>query len=96
MDGYDLLLSQCTQYNESARIYHAAQLSALEGRLSRLEEATWRAVEVAADQGNMPRCNALLRDLAELRGEANEMWREIERPCPDWSRFYEPAEGNRS
>jgi hypothetical protein len=87
MDEYDLLLAQCTQHNEGARLYHGAKLSGLEERLMRLEETTWRAVEIAADRGESARCTVLLRDLAELRDEANEMWQEIERPCPDWIRF---------
>ncbi|WP_328672941.1 hypothetical protein [Streptomyces sp. NBC_00328] len=91
MDAYDLLVAQCTQFNEGARLYHGARLAGLEQRLARLEETTFRAVEIAADQGNSARCTELLGNLAELRDMANEMWDEIERPCPDWRRFYEEA-----
>jgi hypothetical protein len=85
MDEYDLLSAQCAQHNEGARLYHGAKLAGLEQRLERLEATTWRAVEVATEQGDSARCTALLSDLAELRDDANAMWLEHGKPAPDWA-----------
>lgn len=88
LDQYDLLLAQCTQENEVRRLTYGAKLSAFNERIERLEETTWRAVELAVESGDPHRCNSLLRDVAEMRDKVNAMYAEIEKPCPDWDRFF--------
>jgi hypothetical protein len=87
-DEYDELQSQINRYDEERRTWYSAQLAAVEERFTSAETAVWEAVQAWADRGEPERCNHLLRDLAELRAELNEMWAELDSPAPKWEVFH--------